>query len=100
MKKGLLIIGLISLLVKGCTVVEPPYIETTADLSIFEGRFYYEQLSEADQVVYRELYEGVMNGEEEICVHSTDPEDANAILEPVMFDFPEIFWIFLPYRHP
>lgn len=93
MKKGLLIIGLISLLVKGCTVVEPPYIETTADLSIFEGRFYYEQLSEADQVVYRELYEGVMNGEEEICVHSTDPEDANAILEPVMFDFPEIFWI-------
>ena len=93
MKKGILLIGLLTLLIRGCVMGEPPYIETTTETSVFEGRFYYEQLSEEDKTVYRELYQGIIEGAEEICVHSTSPEEANAILEPIIFDFPEIFWI-------
>lgn len=92
MKKGILFLGLLMLIMGGCTVPEPPYIEVTTDASVFEERFYYEQLSESEQLIYQELYEGIMTEQTEIYTHSTDPDEANEILLSVVYDFPEIFW--------
>ena len=92
MKKGILLIGLLTLAIRGCTLPEPPYMEVTTDASVFEGRFYYEQLSESEQLIYHEIYEGLMVEQAEICTHSADPDEANAIFLSVIYDFPEIFW--------
>ena len=34
-----------------------------------------------------------MNLDEEIIVHSLDPDQANGVIDSIMYDFPEIFWI-------
>lgn len=92
MKIGVLFVGLIMMIVRGCAISEPPYIEVTTEASVFEERFYYEQLSESEQLIYQELYEGIMTEQTEINTHSTDPDEANEILLSVVYDFPEIFW--------
>lgn len=76
----------------GCGKKEAEYIEVTADLSVFNDKFYYEQLSEEEKVIYEEIYQGVLNGDDSICIHDIAPERANKILENVIYDFPEIFW--------
>lgn len=70
----------------------PVYQEVTVEESVFEDRFYFEQLSEEEQLIYKELYQGVDEHAEDITVHSLDGERAGEILHSVIFDFPEIFW--------
>ena len=71
---------------------EPPYIEVTVQESVFENKFYYGNYSAEEQLVYREVYQGIVDRKEKIVVHSTDGELVNGILNEVLFDFPEIFW--------
>lgn len=102
MKKRLIVCVLVlSLALCGCSQLtsvlsvlglEPPYIEVTVDESVFEERFYYAQYSEADQLIYREIYQGLIQQEKEICVHSSDADHCNTIFHTVIFDFPELFW--------
>lgn len=75
----------------GC-IFEPEYIEVTTDESVFSERFYYEQLSEEEQLIYREIYQGITEQKAEFIVHSTTGEKANEILEEVLLDSPELFW--------
>lgn len=79
------------LLCTGC-IFAPEYIEVTADEAIFAERFYYEQLSEEDQLIYREIYQGITEQKAEFIVHSTTGEKANDILTEVLLDSPELFW--------
>lgn len=79
--------------INGCGKKEAEYIEVNVGDSIFNDKFYYEQLSEEEKVVYQEIYQGVQNGESTICIHDILPEKANQILQNVMYDFPEIFWL-------
>ncbi|MBQ8559310.1 MAG: hypothetical protein IJ439_04930 [Tyzzerella sp.] len=71
----------------------PPYMEILVEDIVFEDKFYYEQLSDEDQIVYKEIYQGLMDQKEKIYVHSIDAESVNKIFENVIYDFAEIFWI-------
>lgn len=70
----------------------PVYQEITVADSVFENKFYFEQLSEEEQLIYKELYQGVEAHAEDITVHCLDGEKAGTILHSVIYDFPEIFW--------
>ena len=90
---------LIPLLLCGCTgggilnIKKPKYQEVNVDEAIFENKFYYEQLSEDGQLIYRELYQGVQDYKKEITIHGTDGEFAGTLLQYIVYDFPEIFWL-------
>ena len=95
-----LLVGIISCTGCGETVAEtigeirkPDYKEVTVDLAVFEDKFYYSQLSEEKQQIYREIYQGVLEYEAAITVHGTEPNYVNSIMEPIVYDFPELFWI-------
>ena len=70
----------------------PVYQEITVAESVFEVKFYFEQLTEEEQLIYKELYQGVDAHAEDITVHCLDGEKAGMILHSVIYDFPEIFW--------
>lgn len=93
---GAAVLVMLMLLCTGCTFLvskeAPPYIEVTVEDTTFEDKFYYEQLSEEEQIVYQEIYRGIMDEQEEVYVHSADAERVSAIFEYVIYDFAEIFW--------
>lgn len=70
----------------------PVYQEITVADSVFVDKFYYEQLSEEEQLVYKELYQGINAHAEDITVHCLDGEQAGEIMHSIIFDFPDIFW--------
>lgn len=70
----------------------PVYQEITVAESVFEDKFYYEQLTEEEQLIYKELYQGVDAHAEDITVHCLDGDKAGLILHSVIYDFSEIFW--------
>ena len=70
----------------------PVYQEITVAESVFEDKFYFEQLTEEEQLIYKELYQGVDAHAEDITVHCLDGQKAGIILHSVIYDFPEIFW--------
>lgn len=82
--------GIVNFVISSITA--PVYQEITVDDSVFENKFYFEQLPEEEQLVYKELYQGVEDHAEEITVHSLDAERAGLILQNVVYDFPGIFW--------
>ena len=86
--------GLAFVMLISCTgcIFEPEYIEVTTDEAVFTERFYYEQLSEEEQLLYREIYQGITEQKEEFIVHSATGEKANDILAEVLLDSPELFW--------
>ncbi len=101
-EKLLICIVAVMLLCVGCggkvaeTIEEirtPEYKEVTIEADVFADKFYYSQLSAEEQLIYREIYQGVLEHEEEITVHGTDPNYVNDILKPIVYDFPELFWI-------
>lgn len=71
---------------------KPEYQVVRVEDSIFENKFYFEELNEEERVVYKELYQGVMDHESTITVHSTDGERTGEIFQSVIYDFPQIFW--------
>lgn len=93
MKKRL--IGLVLLLacISGCFPVLPNFQEITVEESVFEDKFYYEQLAEEEQLVYKELYQGANVYAEEVITHGTDWERVGEIFQYITYDFPELFWI-------
>ena len=79
--------------INGCGKKEVEYIEVNVDDSMFVDKFYYEQLTEEEKIIYQEIYQGVQNGDNTIQIHDILPDKANQILQNVMYDFPEIFWL-------
>lgn len=88
----LFVICLMIFLFVGCSKKEAEYIEVKVDTSVFDDKFYYAQLSEEEQLIYQEIYQGIQNGESAIFIHDIVPDRANQILQNIMYDFPEIFW--------
>lgn len=87
------LIAIMTLNCVGCIeAVEIPYSKVTVEDTVFENRFYYSQLEEEEQLVYKEIYQGIIDHEEKIYVHSKDAQGVNEILSNVIFDFGEIFW--------
>lgn len=69
-----------------------PFQENTIEPEALTGSFYYNQLSEEDKIVYKEILQGVQNGDTEIYLHSTDPEAVGYIYQKVLSDMPDLFW--------
>lgn len=89
-----LLICLSLVLCTGCIkLVEIPYIEVKVEDSVFRDKFYFSQLSEDERLAYKEVYQGILDHQEEIYVHCEDPDAVNSLLQLVLFDFGEIFWI-------
>lgn len=66
--------------------------ELTVTSEEVEGGFYYEQLSRTEQIVYREILQGVNSMEETIRIHAGKEDDAGRIYEYLLYDRPELFW--------
>lgn len=98
---GALLIGT-ALLCGGCTHAEDavrtvqelmvPFEEITVQEAEVSDRFYYRQLNEEQQLLYKELLQGVQEAQESIYVHSGDTEEIADIYERLCDDFPELFW--------
>ena len=86
-----LVLGFVVWMLGGCIFL-PEYVEVKVDESIFEEQYYYQYHTEEEQLIYREIYQGLLNQEEEFVVHGVDGEKTNEILYTVLYDFPELFW--------
>lgn len=71
---------------------EVPYQTAAQEDNLVLGKYYFGQLSEEEQAVYKEILQGVRDHVEEIYVHSENAEETNALFQKVLKDFPEIFW--------
>ena len=54
--------------------------------------FYYQQLSEQEKQVYREILQGVRSMEETILLHAGENDEGGKRYEYLMYDRPELFW--------
>ena len=66
--------------------------ELTVTVEEVEGDFYYQQLSEAEQTVYRELLQGVQDMEECVLLHAGRDDQPAKVYEYLLYDRPELFW--------
>ena len=86
----MLLFGITMLTACGKDIAYPEVTLTESDL---ENKFHYNLIeNEANQLVYKELYEGFMNQSEEIYVHGNDGTPIWLLVEFVLDDYPEIFW--------
>ncbi|MDD2979088.1 MAG: transglutaminase domain-containing protein [Hespellia sp.] len=69
-----------------------PFQENKISEEALTDKYYYQQLTEEEQIVYKEISQGLENVEEEIYVHSSDGKLVNRIFTDVMNDSPELFW--------
>lgn len=68
------------------------YLEVTVAIEEPEQYFYYNQLGEDEQLVYRELLQGVEEMMETIPVHAGKEMDTAEIYRYLIYDRPELFW--------
>lgn len=54
--------------------------------------FYFRQLTEREQTIYREILQGVTGMEEMIRIHATEEDDVGKVYEYLLYDRPELFW--------
>ena len=71
---------------------EVPYEQEKITDAEVTGEFYYEQLSDEEQTVYREILQGIQENKEEIYLHCSNANTANEVFQNVLNDRPEIFW--------
>ena len=66
--------------------------ELTVTVEEVEGDFYYQQLSEEEQTVYRELLQGVQDMEECVLLHAGRDDQPAKVYEYLLYDRSELFW--------
>ncbi len=72
---------------------EIPYQEDSEEEEKFALHYYYSLLSNKEEKrIYREIYQGLKNQEDEIYIHCKDANQANRILGEVLRDYPDFFW--------
>ena len=59
--------------------IEPEYQQEAVAQEDLEQRYYYSLLDEESRQIYRELVQGMRDGEETIVTHGSDPEKVNEI---------------------
>lgn len=70
-----------------------PYQEVAGEEESFALHYYYSLLSdEEEKRIYREIYQGMRNREDEIYIHCRNANQANRILGEVLRDYPDFFW--------
>ena len=66
--------------------------ELTVTVEEVEGDFYFQQLAEDEQTVYREILQGVTDMEPCIRLHAGRDTDTAKVYEYLLYDRPELFW--------
>ena len=66
--------------------------ELTISEEEVEGNFYYEQLNGEEQIIYRELLQGVQDMEDCITIHAGREDHPEKVYEYLLYDCPELFW--------
>lgn len=66
--------------------------ELTVSEEEVEGSFYYEQLNSTEQLIYRELLQGVQDMEDRITIHAGRDDHPEKVYEYLLYDCPELFW--------
>ncbi len=54
--------------------------------------YYYRQLSEDEQSLYKEMYQGILESSPSIYMHSPDVDIIKKISQFIFYDRPELFW--------
>ena len=57
------------------------------------SEYFFQQLPEEEQRIYREILEGVQQYQEQIYVSSADNEAIDKTYHAILRDHPEVFWI-------
>lgn len=65
--------------------------QNIAEEEVADG-FYYQQLNSQEQLVYREILQGVRSMEETVLLHAGEQDDVGKVYEYLMYDRPELFW--------
>jgi hypothetical protein len=95
-KKKAVALGLavvLSVLCTGClSFLGPDFIEVTATEETFENRYYYACLNEEEQLMYKEIYQGLNEQLDKFYIHCEDGDESNRVFYMVLMDFPELFW--------
>lgn len=66
--------------------------ELTVSVEEVDGNFYYQQLNEKEQQIYREILQAVQGMEERAAIHAGEDDDAGKVYEFLLYDRPELFW--------
>lgn len=66
--------------------------ELTVTVEEVSGGFYYEQLTEEEQTVYREMLQGVEEMQETVSLHAGRDDHPEKVYEYLMYDRPELFY--------
>lgn len=76
------------------TVAQPQaeFPELTVDVEEVSGSFYYQQLNDKEQRIYREILQAVQTMEENTQIHAGKDDDAAKVYEYLLYDRPELFW--------
>ena len=60
---------------------EVPYEQEKLTDAEVTGKFYYEQLSDKEQTVYREILQGIQENKKEIYLHCSNANTANEVFQ-------------------
>ena len=88
----ILLLVMAMIILQGCGLKKEEYIEVTVSDSVFDDKYYYEQLNEKKRTAYREIYQGFSECKKEFEIHCQIGTEENDILYAVLYDSPELFW--------
>lgn len=69
-----------------------PFSEEEIPTDEVADGYYYQQLTEEEQKLYREIYQGIRDSEEKVYVHSADTDAMEKAVRFLFFDRAELFW--------
>lgn len=69
-----------------------PFSEITIDDAEVSPGFYYQQLSDGQQLIYKEILQAVREQAESFYIHTGNTEEFSMVYEYLLYDRPEIFW--------
>lgn len=69
-----------------------PFSEIVIEESEVSSGFYYQLLSDGQQLIYKEILQAVRGQAESFYIHTGDTKEFSMIYEYLLYDRPEIFW--------
>lgn len=91
-------LGQIRSIAKSIISGEPKEVEELRQMEVAQSEeghqeYYFKQLTEEEQRVYRELLKGIRAREKEFCLTISDDDSIDRSYHAVLKDHPEIFWV-------
>jgi len=69
-----------------------PFSEIVIEEAEVSSGFYYQLLSDGQQLIYKEILQAVRGQAESFYIHTGDTKEFSMIYEYLLYDRPEIFW--------